>query len=124
MSSRKRAARRRFRGGRVSLYVHHGAWWLYYRDGGKQVRRKVAHTVHDSEQVAARVNAQLTSGAPTLPAFTPVSVPDLRRQFLGYHEHVLKSSLGTLRRYRAATQHLENFTGSQARPPQAHDVEP
>jgi integrase len=124
MSSRKRRVSSRFRVGKVSFYLHHGAWWLYYRDGGQPVRRKVADTRQEAEQVAAQVNAQLTSGAPTLLSFSPIGVPDLRQQFLDYHEHVLKSSVGTVRRYRAATQHLEDFAGQQPRPPQAHEVRP
>jgi integrase len=124
MSSRKRKASPRFRVGKVSVYLHHGAWWLYYRDGGGPVRRKVAEAREAAEQVAAQVNAQLTSGAPTLLSFSPIGVPDLRQQFLDYHEHVLKSSVGTVRRYRAATQHLDTFAAQQPRPPAAHEVRP
>src|SRR5262249_40074867 len=49
---------------------------------------------------------------------------ELRQQFLDYHEHVLKSSVATVRRYRAATGHLEDFVAQQARPPLAHEVRP
>src|SRR5262245_21748808 len=124
MSPRKRGSSPRFRVGRVSVYLHHGAWWIYYRDGGQPVRRKVAEDRDEAETIAAQVNAQLATGAPTLLSFQPVGVPELRRQFLDYHEHVLKSSVATLRRYRAATQHLEEFTARQPRPPQAHDLRP
>src|SRR5687768_17261174 len=103
MPSRKRASSTRFHVGRVSLYVHHGAWWLYYRDG-KPVRRKIAQTREEAEQISAQVNAQLAAGTRTLLAFTPIGLPQLRQEFLNYHEHVLRSSLGTIRRYRTATQ--------------------
>src|SRR5438874_1542872 len=93
MPSRKRASRKRFRVGRVSLYLHHGAWWLYYRDGGQPIRRRVAHTAKEAEQVAAQVNAQLTQSAPTLLAFAPIGLPELRQEFFNYHEYVLRSSL-------------------------------
>src|SRR5207248_2826096 len=86
MRSRRRAAPPRIRVGRVSLFFHHGNWWLYYRDAGKQVRRKICGKRDEAEQVAAQINAQLTASAPTLLAFTPISLPDLRQQFLGYHE--------------------------------------
>jgi integrase len=108
----------------VSIYLHHGTWWLYYRDGGKPVRRKVARARAEAEQVAAQVNAQLTSGAPTLLAFTPISLSDLRQQFLAYHEHVVKSSVATIRRYRAATRHLEAYALGQPKTPQVHEVRP
>jgi len=124
MASRKRGSSPRFRVGKVSVYPHHGNWWIYYRDSGRPVRRKIATTRQEAEQVAAQVNAQLTCGAPTLLAFSPISVPDLRQQFLDYHEHVLNSSMGTVRRYRAATQHLEDFVGQRPSPSQVHEVKP
>src|SRR5437763_1838517 len=99
MRPRRKSASPRIRVGRVSLYFHHGHWWLYYRDAGRQVRRKVAPTRQEVEPVAAQVNAQLSAGAPTLLAFTPVGLPDLRLQFLAYHESVLKSSVATVCRY-------------------------
>lgn len=122
MRSRQRAASTRFRVGRVSIYFHHGGWWLYYRDGGKQIRRQIAKTLAEAEQVAAQVNAHLTAGAPTLLAFTAISVLELRQKFLEYHEHVLNSSVATVRRYRAATQHLENFALGELRTPQLHEI--
>ena len=71
------------------------------------------------------MNAQVAQGAPTLLSFQPIGVPELRRQFLDYHEHVLKSSVGTLSRYRAATQHLEDFASLTVRSqPHAHEVRP
>ena len=42
MRSRRRGSPKRFRIGRVSVYPHHGAWWVYYRDAGQPVRQKVA----------------------------------------------------------------------------------
>jgi integrase len=124
MARRKRSSSPRFRVGKVSVYLHHGAWWLYYREQGKPVRTKVGLERADAEEVAAQANAQLTSRSPTLLSFSPISIPDLRQQFLDYHEHVLKSSLGTVRRYRAATQHLEDFVGQQACPPLVHQLKP
>src|SRR4051812_31658690 len=100
MSSRKRKVSPRFRVGKVSVYLHHGTWWLDYGDGGQPVRRKAAEAREAAEQLAAQVNAHLTSGAPPLLSFSPIGVPGLRQQFLDYHEHVLKSSIGTVRRYR------------------------
>jgi hypothetical protein len=50
--------------GRVSVYYYHGSWWVYYRDAGKPVRRKIGQTEQDAQQVAAQVNAQLTSPCP------------------------------------------------------------
>lgn len=124
MGSRRRTTPPRIRVGRVSLFFHHGNWWIYYRAFGKQVRRKIGGSREEAEQVAAQVNAQLTSGAPTLLTFTAINVPDLRHKFLGHHEYVLKSSVPTINRYRAATQHLENFALRQRKVIQAHEICP
>ena len=118
----QRGLPKRTRVGKVSVYEHHGTWWLYYREGGRPVRKKVAADREHAEQVAAQVNAQLATNAPTLLSFRPVAVPDLRHEYLHYHEHVLRSSLATIRRYRAATAHLETFIGANATGVMAHEV--
>ncbi|MFH1918885.1 MAG: hypothetical protein ABIP48_03215, partial [Planctomycetota bacterium] len=68
-----------------------------------------------ARQMAAEINAQLEVGAPSALGFEPISIPDLRQRWLDHHEHVRRSSLGTIRRYRAATEHLINFV-SDVRP--------
>jgi hypothetical protein len=82
--------------------LHHGSWWAYYRQAGQVIRRKIGQSQDEAQQIGAQVNAQLASGAPTLLAFTPITITDLRQQFLDYHEHVLRSSVATVCRYRAA----------------------
>src|SRR5262245_9114651 len=121
---RRKPGADRMRVGKVTLYLHHGAWWVYFSDGAKRIRRKVSESQKEAEIVAAQTNLQLTQVAPTPFSFQPVSVADLRQRFLDYHEHVLKSSVGTLARYRSATQHLEDFAHGQPREPQAHEVWP
>lgn len=54
MARRKRGSVARMRIGRVSIYLHHGAWWIYYRDQGRPLRRKVGGARDEAEQVAAR----------------------------------------------------------------------
>ena len=47
MAGRKAKPSPRFRVGKVTVYEHHGAWWVYYRDGGRTERRKVADSRDD-----------------------------------------------------------------------------
>jgi len=123
--SRRRKARKaqRKRVGRVSYFFHHGGWYIYYRDGPRQVRRRVADTEEAAAQIAAQVNAQLAASLPTAFSFTPIDLPELRRRFLEYHENVLRSSLATVRRYRSATQHLENYALQHGRTRPAHTLD-
>jgi integrase len=119
---KKPRKRRRLRVGRVSYYPHHGGWYLYYQQDGQTVRKRVADTEEQAAQLAAQINAQLASGAPTLLTFEPISVPALRQSYLEHHEHVLGSSLATVSRYRAATQHLENFAAETCPTLSAHEI--
>jgi len=113
-----RSARQRV--GRVSYYPHHGGWYVYYREHAQVVRRRVAATEADAERVASQINGQLAVQSPSLLGFQPIGVAALRQKFLDHHEHVLRSSLATIERYRAATQHLENFAVTQASGCAAH----
>ena len=123
MAVKRRRRPRRKRIGKVSYYFHHGAWWVYYLDGERQVRRRTGPDEQVAEQLAAQVNAQLATAAPTMFSFTPVTVPELRQEFLDHHEHVLRSSVATIRRYRTALHHLEDFAARSRGPVQAHQVD-
>jgi hypothetical protein len=120
MARRRGRASRRNRIGKVSCYFRHGSWHVYYREAGKQIRRRAGDTERAAAQLAAQVNAQLSVEAPTLFSFTPLPVAELRKRFLDNHEHVLCSSLPTVRRYSTATRHLENFARTQGANRPAH----
>ena len=85
----------RFRIGKVSVYEHHGAWWLYYRDGGKQTRRRIGSDRATAEKLASDINGQLAIEAPTPFAFVPIGVDELRTKYLHHHRTILSSSLAT-----------------------------
>ena len=123
MGRLRRRARRRKRIGRVSYYFHHGAWYVYYRDeSNRQVRRPVGDREEIAVQAASQLNAQLSAAAPTMFSFTPITVAELRRRFLDHHEQVLRSSLATIRRYRSASKHLEDFVDSNGGAAPAHFI--
>lgn len=123
MRQRKsRRDRARFRVGRVSVYLHHSAWWLYFRESDRPVRRRVAETREAAERIAAEVNAQLSAATSTMFAFTPMTIVALRDEFLRYHEQVRRSSVATIRRYRTATQHLVDYIATLKSEVQAHQL--
>ena len=71
MAALKKARRRRV--GRVTVYQRGGRFWIYYRDY-KPVRRPVGMSRDEALAVAAKINAQLADGAPTMLAFQPIAV--------------------------------------------------
>jgi integrase len=109
MSQPKQAWRRRV--GRVSVYQRGGRYWIYYRQG-RPIRRPVGPHRDEALSLAARINAQLAEGAPTVLEFRPIDLKKLIDSWLSHHEDVRRSSLATVRRYRTAIQHLANFVAS------------
>jgi len=41
---------------RFSYYFHHSAWWVYYKDGDRPIRRRMGH----DEKTAEATEAQAT----------------------------------------------------------------
>ena len=139
MSKHAKVARRRI--GRVSIYEHHGGWWVYHREGGNPVRRHVGASAALAECEASVLNARFVANAAgitldsvpaiqelglkrveppapappgsTEPPFPQVPISELRRAFIAHHENVLQSSLATVSRYQSATLYLETFAGKQ-----------
>ena len=98
-----------FRIGRVRAFLRGRVWYLYYHEHGRRRHPRVGPERDLAKRMAAEINAQLEVGVPSALGFEPVSIPELRQRWLDYHEHVRRSSLQTIRRYRAATEHLLNF---------------
>jgi hypothetical protein len=74
--------------------------------------------------MAAEINSQLESGAPSLLGFEPVTIAELRQRWLDHHEHIRRSSVSTICRYRSATAHLANYVEGPCRVRLASDFRP
>ncbi len=124
MASRKRRPRsRRVRIGHVSVYEHHGAFWIYFREKGKPQRRCLGKDLDEARAVAAQVNAQLATRQRTQYAFDAVSAAEMVRRWLHHHEHVLRSAVATRDRYRTAAAHLLRFVQEACPACSAHEVD-
>jgi integrase len=102
-------AAKSFRVGRVRVYLRGRVWYLSYSEQGRRRQPRVGTDRDEAKRMAAEVNAQLEAGAPSSLGFTPIGFPELRQQWLDHHEHVRRSSLQTISRYRTATEHLIDF---------------
>jgi integrase len=106
---RRRNKTTSFRVGRVRAFLRGKVWYLYYHEYGRRYQPRVGPDRAVARQMAAEINAQLESGVPSSLGFQPISIADLRQRWLDYHEHVRRSSVQTINRYRTATEHLLNF---------------
>jgi integrase len=103
-----------FRIGKVTGYLRGSVWYLSYFENGRRRRPRAGHDLSAARQFAARVNDQLESGAPSAFSFEPISVSSLRDRWLEHHEHVRRSSVQSIARYRTATDHLLRFLGGRS----------
>ena len=98
-----------FRIGRVRVYCRGRVWYLCYFEQGHRRQPRVGPDRTVARQMASEINSQLESGSPSALGFEPISIPELRQRWLNHHEHVRRSSVQTIRRYRSATEHLLQF---------------
>ena len=117
-----------FRIGRVRADRRGKVWYLSYHEDGRRHRPRVGPSRDAARRLASEINAQLEQGAPAALSFESVDIAILRDRWLEHHEHVLRSSVQTVRRYRAATRHLLCFIESTRVPSttslfQAHHAE-
>jgi len=110
--------------GRVTAYRRGKVWYLYYHENGVRKRPRVGPDRDAARRLAAQTNAQLELGAPAPLSFESVIMDTLRQRWLDYHEHVLKSSMATVCRYKAATRHLLNFVRHEQKVRHASDFRP
>ena len=102
-----------FRIGKVKGYIRGAIWYLAYHEDGRRRRPRVGPDKEAARQLAAQVNAQLQTGAPAALSFEPIGIAELRQRWLDHHEHVLRSSVQTINRYRTATDHLLRYLESR-----------
>ena len=104
----RRLSRRsdQFRIGKVQGYLRGSVWYLSYHEQGQRRRPRVSPDKDVARQLAVQINGQLEVGAPAALSFEPISLVELRKRWRARHEHVLRFSVQTIRRYRTATKHL------------------
>ncbi len=106
---RRAASTKSFRVGKVRAYRRGSVWYLCYREQGKRLQPRIGPDQETARQTASEINAQLEVGIPSALGFEPISITDVRQQWLDNHEHIRRSSVRTIERYRAATNHLLRF---------------
>jgi len=104
-----RRSRKNIHVGKVSVFFRGASWHIYYREDGKARRVRIGPDRKEAEKRAAEVNAELEYEIPSAFGFEHVTVVELVGLWLEHHDLVLRSSVATVRRYRAALEHLLRF---------------
>ena len=98
-----------FRIGKARGDLRGRIWYLTYQENGRRQRPRVGPILKEAKQLASQINSQLELGSPALLSFESLHLKDLQQRWFEHHEHVLRSSLQTINRYRTATEHLLRF---------------
>ena len=98
-----------FRIGRVRAFRRGRVWYLGYYEHGLRRQPRVGPERELAPPDGCGNQRPTRSRRPSALGFQPISIPDLRRRWLDYHEHVRRSSVHTIRRYRSATEHFLEF---------------
>lgn len=91
-----------FRVGRVRAHLRDKVWYLSYWEQGRRRQPRVGPDRDAARVMAAEINGQLEAGAPSALGFEAIGFAALRDRWLAHHEHVRRSSLNTIGRYRTA----------------------
>ena len=100
--------------GRVTIYRRGRSYYLYYRERGKSLRRKIDGNLTTARVAESKVNASLEEGSPSPFGYKSITVEELIAQFLSHCDEVKGLALRTLDRYRAALEHFERFTSTRS----------
>ncbi len=99
--------------GRVTVYKRGRSYYLYYREAGKSVRRKVDGNLSTARATASKISASLEEGSPSPFGFARTPLDQLILGFLEYSEDVRGLTPRTVDRYRAALEHLMRFARAE-----------
>jgi hypothetical protein len=108
-----------FRVGDVCCYLRGRVWYMRYHENGRRRQVRAGKDRDAVRRLASEINTQLEFGNAATTSFEPIAITDLRDRWLAHHEHVLRSSVATIKRYRTATRHLIGFIENGAAPKRA-----
>jgi len=99
--------------GRVTIYKRGSVYYLYCREFGKTIRRRVDGNLATARIGASKVNAAIGEGSPSLFSFRRTSPESFVIGYLDYCENVAGQAFSTVGRYRAALSHFKDFAVGQ-----------
>src|SRR5262245_36866141 len=95
--------------GSVTIYLRGKSYWLYFRENGKSIRRKVDGNLAVAEATVGKIVQSLAEKRATPYAYEPISPQLLVERYLDYLETVQMLAIGTSERYRAALNSFVRF---------------
>jgi len=81
VARRRKSSPDRIRVGKVSLYLHHGSWYAYYRESGRPIRVRLTTDQAEALAAAEEIDRNLSLFRPSPFGQRAISLEELRRDF-------------------------------------------
>ena len=95
--------------GKVSIYKRGKNYWLYFRDRGKSVRKRVYGNLATTRATASQVNVDLEQKRPSPFNYETKPIFQVIDDYLEYCRLARGARVKTHSRYRAALDHFKEF---------------
>jgi integrase len=99
--------------GKVTIYRRGKNYWLYFRDGGRSIRKKVDGNLATARATASQVNVHLEQGHTSPFSFQTKPVTQTVRDFIEHCKDVRGLRIRSVRRYKAALDHFLEFVNTK-----------
>ena len=95
--------------GKVTIYRRGHNYWLYFRDSGKTIRKRIDGNLATAKATASHVNVYLEQRRPSPFDFASRPIGKVTEEFLDHCRLGRGLRVRTLRRYEAALGHFKEF---------------
>ncbi len=99
--------------GKVSIYRRGKSYWLYYRDSGRSVRKKIDGSLATARATASQVNVHLEQGHASPFSFQTKPITQTVNDFIEHCKDVRGLRIRSVRRYKAALDHFLEFINTK-----------
>lgn len=99
--------------GKVSVYRRGSSYWIYFRDSGKSIRKKIDGNLATAKATASQINVHLEQKQPSPFNLQTKPVAKVVQDFLEHCKLARGLRIRSLKRYRAALDHFLDFISSK-----------
>ena len=99
--------------GKVSVYRRGSSYWIYFRDSGKSIRKRIDGNLATAKATASQINVHLEQKQPSPFNLQTKPVAKVVQDFLEHCKLARGLRIRSLKRYRAALAHFVDFVSSK-----------
>lgn len=99
--------------GKVSIYRRGRSYWIYFRDKGRTIRKKIDGNLAVARATASQINVHLEQGRSSPFSFQTKPISQVVNDFIEHCRVVRSLRIRSVQRYRAALDHFLDFVNTK-----------